>query len=64
MPILFYFQMIILIKFLLQEGRTVADLWQRRFAKYGSPDGTKTGTKVNVAENKLKKYFQVLGQIQ
>ena len=42
---------------------TVADLWQRKFARYGTDAGTKTPTKKETAQNKIKKYVLVMGEV-
>ena len=47
----------------VEEAQTVADIWQRMFAKYGDASGTLTHSKKEVAENKINKYLMVLGQL-
>ena len=44
-----------------KESQTVADIWQRRFARYGTNTGTRTASKKETAQNKMKKYKMVLG---
>jgi len=46
-----------------KESQTVADLWQRKFAKYGDASGTRTHSKKDSALAKINKYMMVLGEI-
>ena len=47
----------------LQDSQIVADLWQRKFAAYGTNTGTKTPAKKETAQNKMKKYLLVMGEL-
>ena len=46
-----------------KETQTVADILQRRFAKYGDDSGTKTHTRKETAQTKMSKYMTTLGEI-
>lgn len=46
-----------------KECQTLADILQRRVAKYGDETGTRTSGAKKTASNKLTKYLQTLGKI-
>jgi len=46
-----------------KESQTVADIWQRKFAMYGTPTGTRTHSKKDSAMARINKYNMVLGEI-
>ena len=65
---LFYFKLknverLFLQPFSFQESQTVADILQRRFARYGDESGTKTIRRKEAATAKMKKYLLALGDI-
>ena len=49
--------------FHFQEAQTIADIWQRKIAGYGSMVGTKTAVRKETAKNKMKKYMQIVGEV-
>ena len=53
-----------MISFLFQGAQTVADIWQRKFARYGDDSGTRTYKKKETADAKYKRYLAVLGDIK
>jgi len=44
-------------------AQTLADIFQRRFAKYGDDSGTKTTSSKQTAQSKMTKYMVTLGSI-
>ena len=60
------FSCILVLIVLCQDAQTLADIIQRRIARYGSDDGvgTRTSSGKTTALSKYSKYLQVLGEIR